>query len=149
MEKLQRSLNIAVLAAETSHVFCCVLPTVFSLLSLLAGFGLIGAMPSGMLQFHDAMHEWEVPIIIASGVVIVLGWALHDYARRIDCHDTGCGHGPCEPKKKRSAKVLKIASVLFLVNVSVYVLVHRGLDIGPSSGLVVQEAAHHDHDHAH
>ena len=118
--------------AETSHVFCCVLPVVFSVLSLMSGVGLISTMPTGLVWFHDVMHDYEVPMIIVSGVILLLGWALSWYAERIDCHDTphgGCHHEPCAPKKKRAHKVLIVASVLFTLNVLVYFGFHRGVDL--------------------
>lgn len=136
MQKIQKFINVTVLAAETSHIFCCVLPVVVSGISLLVGMGLIGAVPAGVLKFHDIMHGWEMPIIITSGLVILLGWWLHDYAKKLDCHDA-CGHEPCGPKKERSAKILKIATVLFMINVSVYFFIHR-----PTEAQLA-------HDHAH
>ncbi len=152
MNKLQRTLNVTILATETSHIFCCVLPTVFSLAGLLAGIGLIGAIPPGIEALHDIIHDWELPIIITSGLVLALGWWVHDYAQKIDCHDgeNGCEHGACEPKKRRSAKILKVASVLFLINVSVYFLVHRPMEQHNHGGGGVHEAHHHGHEgHSH
>jgi len=145
MKKLQKTLNVAILATETSHVFCCVLPTVFSLLSLLAGVGLIGAIPPGVEFLHDIIHDWELPIIMTSGLVLVLGWWVYDYAQKMDCNHMGEEHQICDSKKKRSATILKIASVLFIVNVSVYFLVHRPMEA--SNHDVHAGHAHHDHGH--
>ncbi len=127
-EKLQNTLYTAILASEASHVFCCVLPTIFSILSLLAGIGIVVAVPGWLVSVHDVLHHWEVPLIIMSGIVVALGWALHYYSKKIDCHDTGCGHGPCAPKKARANIILKIATILFVVNVAVYVGLHRNAD---------------------
>lgn len=63
MQKLQNTFYWAIIATETSHVFCCVLPTVFSILSFMAGLGLIGIVPVWMQDAHTFMHNWEVPII--------------------------------------------------------------------------------------
>ena len=89
------------------------------------GLGVIGAVPAGITHFHDLIHNWEIPIIITSGVVIVFGWALHQHASKMDCKSMGPDHEVCEPRKKTAAKVLKIATVLFIINVSVYFLVHQ------------------------
>jgi len=149
MEKLQKQINLAVIVAETSHVFCCVLPTVVSVLSLLTGLGVIGSLPVSLLVLHDFLHAWELPIIIASGVLIALGWGLLHYSRKIDCHDTGCGHEPCGPKKKKSSKLLLFATVLFVVNVGVYTIFHRGMGIDvPHADSVVHDDHSHD-GHAH
>ncbi|MFA5592004.1 MAG: hypothetical protein WC989_01655 [Micavibrio sp.] len=123
--KIQKSLFWAVIMTEASHVFCCVFPTLFSLIGLLAGLGMIATLPPSMVALHAFMHEWEVPMIIGSGIVLTLGWAALWYGGRIDCHSTGCDHGTCVPRQKRAHLAMKIASVLFVVNVLVYSLIHR------------------------
>lgn len=136
----------AVLVSECSHVFCCVLPTVFSILSVLVGLGLVGAVPVWMDALHHVMHDWEVPIILFSGLVVLAGWALHLYSQKLDCHDTGCVHGGCAPKKNRNLTILKIATVLFVVNVTIYMVFHRGLE---TFGVTEPAALHAHHDHTH
>lgn len=125
MERIQKTIFWAVVASEFSHIFCCVLPTVVSLLSLLAGLGLLSVMPSSLVAIHDLIHDYEIPMIITSAIVLAFGWTLHMISIRIDCHNTGCVHEPCTPKKKRSSKLLLIATLLFVTNVSIYTLVHR------------------------
>ncbi len=127
MTQIKRASGIfswAVVLSELSHVFCCVLPSVFSILTILVGMGLIGAMPVWMEGLHELMHGWELPLIIMSGSVLVLGWALHFISKSMDCHDTGCEHEPCEPKKKNTALVLKVATLLFVVNIAIYLSIH-------------------------
>ncbi len=127
MERMQKSVFWAILVTETSHLFCCVLPTLFSIAAFLAGVGLIGAMPAGLETLHDLIHRWEIPLIVFSGVTIALGWAIDLAARRVDCHDTGCVHEPCGTRKYKAHKVLVIASVLFLFNIAIYFAFHQGL----------------------
>lgn len=124
MERIQKALGWAILASETSHVFCCVLPTMVGVFSLLSGLGVIGILPAGIMEFHELMHHWEIPMIFASGGILALGWALYAVSRKIDCHDTGCHHGDCAPKKNRTAMILKAASVLFVVNTTIYLAFH-------------------------
>ena len=143
MEKHHTAVLWAIILSEGSHIFCCVLPTLFSVMSLLAGFGMIGAMPGVFVEIHERLHAWEIPMIIFSGAILALGWGLHRYSQRIDCHDTGCGHGPCAPKKSKTAFFLKIATILFLVNVMVWLVFHRGLHI------FVPEYAETHETHAH
>ncbi len=126
MEKIRTGIFWAITLSETSHVFCCVLPTLFSLASLLAGVGIVSALPTGWLAFHEAMHEYEIPMIGLSGAILAVGWLLHYISLRIDCHDTGCAHGPCQPKKKSATGILKIATVLFVVNTIIYLAFHAG-----------------------
>lgn len=124
-EKIQKSVFWGVLLSETSHIFCCVLPTVFSLISLAAGFGMAVSMPPFLERIHENLHAWELPILFFSGFILAAGWGLTTYSARLDCHDTGCTHGPCHPQRKRAYVVLKIASVLFLINIIVFLGVHR------------------------
>ncbi len=100
MQRLQKSILAAVVLSEISHVFCCVLPILFSVISLLVGLGVVGVMPQIFTEIHDVMHAYEVPMIIVSGMVLFVGWGLYFVSQKLDCHDTGCGHGPCEPRKR-------------------------------------------------
>lgn len=125
MKKMQGMFSWVVILSECSHVFCCVLPSMFSILTLLVGVGMVGAMPIWMQSVHEALHEYEVPMMIMSGAVVLIGWVLNYISTKIDCHDTGCGHGVCTPKKKRSERILMIATLLFLANITIYILVHK------------------------
>ncbi len=114
----------AAVLSEISHVFCCVLPSVFSVLTVLVSAGLIGAMPVWLEGLHHFMHGWELPMMAMSGSILVIGWALHFVSKSMDCHDTGCVHEPCEPKKKHTARILQIATLLFVVNIVIYLSIH-------------------------
>jgi hypothetical protein len=149
MEKINRGLFWSIIASESIHIFCCVLPTLFSVLSLLAGMGVIATMPLFIDNMHHIIHDYEIPMIIASGVILAFGWALHAYSRRISCRTEGsCSHEPCTPKKDRTRLFMIIATVLFIVNVTVYFVFHRQMDamIHGEAGV---EYKHHDHDHHH
>ncbi len=125
MKRIQKLFSWVVVLSELSHVFCCVLPSIFSVVTVLASIGLVGVMPIWMEGMHEVMHHWEIPLISMSGVILIIGWGLHFVSKRIDCHNTGCGHEPCEPKKKNTARILKIATVLFLVNIAIYFSIHH------------------------
>ncbi len=128
--RLQKGIIYAVVVSECSHIFCCVLPTLFSLFSLLAGVGLLGALPAPLVELHEILHEWEIPMIIGSGVILLMGWGLYAVSLRMDCHTTGCGHGPCTPRKNRAGLILLIATILFGANVLVFGVFHRGMGLG-------------------
>jgi hypothetical protein len=149
MRKTQGFFNWVLIVSETSHIFCCVLPSIFSIISVMIGMGLVGAMPIWMENVHEAMHVWEIPLMVMSGVVVLIGWGLYRLSTRMDCHETGCTHGPCEPKKKNTAVILKIATFLFVVNVMIYVVFHRGADAFGyhDAGTGAVHAAHDDHHH--
>ncbi len=120
MQRIQHIFHWTIIGTFLSHVLCCGLPTVISAISLMSGLGVMASMPTGLATLHNVIHVYEVHLILFSGVMIVFGWALHEISRRIDCHDTGCGHLPCAPKKKRSAKLLMIATALFAINLAIY-----------------------------
>lgn len=141
--KVQKTLFAAIIATEISHIFCCVLPTVFSVLSLLAGLGLVGIMPLWLEELHTHIHDWEIIIILSSGLIVATGWAVHIYASKMNCHEkSNCCHAPCDPKKKTANKVLIIATALFIMNISIYAVVHKDV-----FGLELNQAIKGSHVH--
>jgi hypothetical protein len=123
VKKVQTALHWVVVVSAASHVFCCVLPTLFALVSLLTGLGMLSSMPA-FESIHEIMHDYETHILVFAAVVLFIGWAVQYYSWRIDCHDTGCAHGPCKPKKRKAGKLLLLATALFVINVFVLMLAH-------------------------
>lgn len=127
MEKLQKTTFWVLVLSESTHVFCCVLPTLVSIISLLAGAGALTFIPSNLLDVHDLLHHWEVPMIIFSGVLLVLGWGLYGLSQKLNCvQDAHCCHTPCAPKKSKTFKIMVAATVLFVFNVIIYFAFHSG-----------------------
>lgn len=148
MSFFKRHLGLAVLVSELSHVFCCVLPTLVTVLGALANLGLASAAPGFILEIHEFLHAYEMPIVVFSGVMVVMGWMIHLGTRSVDCHDTGCVHPPCAPKKDNNARILVIATALFAINLVVFFGIHRnvfGLEMFASPD-AHEEHDHHDHD---
>ena len=71
-------------------------------------------------MLHERFHNWEIPLLMASGVILTFGWISYGVSKRLDCSSSGCHHEPCSDQKKKAHLVLKIASALFLFNVSVF-----------------------------
>lgn len=129
MSKVQKTITWTIIASESTHIFCCVLPTVISIFSLLSGLGLTTVLPMGLLRFHDMMHPYEIPLIIFSACILVMGWGLNMISEKLDCRTDGlCCHEPCAPKKNTATKVLWVATVLFSFNVFMYFTFHRHMD---------------------
>lgn len=147
-QNIQKSVIWGVVLSEASHVLCCVFPAIFSLMSLAVGMGLAASMPSFMVHIHDLMHEWELPIIAFSGVLLVLGWVVTWYSDHAACcHSTGCSHGSCKPRKTKAHLILIAATALFSFNLVVYTFVHRS-GIAPIGGeAALHQAGEHAHDH--
>lgn len=124
MHKHQKTFFWTFVASESIHVFCCVLPALFSVISLLVGVGFLSSMPAFMEEGHHLIHAYEVPIMVTSALVIMAGWGFYAYSRRLDCSKTVCAHEPCAPKKNRSHLFLMAASALFSVNLVVYFTLH-------------------------
>lgn len=152
MERVNKTIYTSIIASETMHIFCCVLPTLFSVVSLMAGMGMIATMPSFIEQAHHAIHAYEIPMIIISGLVLTLGWGLYGYSLKLNCTvDGACDHEPCAPQKDKTRLFMIVATVLFVVNVSVYFLFHKPMDRhfhdhGTHATLSSYE---HGHDHHH
>ena len=123
-DRLQNCVNIALITSQLGHLFCCGIPIVFSVLSLLSGLGIVASMPFGIDCLHCVLHDYETHIIVGSACVLAFGWVLHYMAMRMDCRSTGCGHEPCAPKKKTSSKILIFATVLFVFNLANFFLFH-------------------------
>lgn len=144
---VQKTVNIAVILCESSHVFCCVLPTAFSAISLMVGLGVVSAMPVWLNGLHDVMHEWEVPMIVLSGIVIAFGWWLHAYAQKVECHADGCHHDHGKKKQglfESASWILKGATLLFFFNVLIYFALHR-----PEQVVHQHEVIERQHDAGH
>ncbi len=138
----------AVVLSEFSHVFCCVLPTIFTLTSLAVNVGLLGAASPWVPWLdaaHHALHNYELPIIAFSGVMVALGWLAFTASRKADCHNTGCVHPPCDPVKERNKKILTFATALFVCNIAIYVVVHQ--NVFDLAQFHVSEEIHHDDHH--
>lgn len=124
MQKLQSYLAAAVILSGFTHIFCCGIPLIFSILSMLVGLGVASVLPLGLADVHETLHDWEEPMLVFSGVVLCFGWALHLISERLDCHSSGCHHEPCETKKKKSSRILIIATLLFVINAGVLLIAH-------------------------
>lgn len=124
MQRFQGIINFVAISSEVTHFFCCGIPILFSLFSLIISLGLSASMPLGLESAHHIMHDYERSMIAVSAAILIVGWALHYVAYRIDCRSTGCSHEPCAPKKKRSGKILIIATILFVINVGSYWALH-------------------------
>lgn len=129
-ERLTSFMSWAVILSEVSHVFCCVLPTLFSVLTVLAGLGLISVVPGFIMSWHDAIHAYEIPIIATSAIITVLAWYVYFNARANDCHATGCVHEPCTPRKDRAKRVLIAGTTLFVINFAIFFFLHYLPDHG-------------------
>ncbi|MCB9989676.1 MAG: hypothetical protein H6868_10160 [Rhodospirillales bacterium] len=122
MERVQAALHWMIVVSASSHIFCCVLPTVIGMAGLLTGMGFFSGLMPVYESFHEIIHTMEQPLLVFSAVMLTVGWVMQAYSWQIDCHDTGCHHGACAPKKNRAALILKIATVLFVVNTGVFFL---------------------------
>jgi len=116
-----KALSVAAIAALLPHLFCCVLPAVSSVAGVGAALG---------LSFMNTMHfEWvhahEEALLVFSGFMIAVAGFFVFNSEKMDCHDTGCCHGSCQPKKHRSLIAFYIALGLFAVNLMVHLFVHQ------------------------
>lgn len=124
MQKIHGVLNYTVLISQLGHVFCCGVPALVSVLSLVIGFGLIGSVPGILGDLHQSVHIWEKSILIFSGSMLTFGWALDNFSRHMVHEKQGCSHKSCHTKKQKNSRILIFSSVLFAINIFLYLYAH-------------------------
>jgi len=144
MQKLQTTIFYSILASELGHVFCCVIPTVLSILTLAASYGMVVTIPGFALSYHNYIHTWEHLIIAISAALLVLGWSLFALNARLQIKHDCCSQTTCNKTRHKSKIIMIIATVLFLVNVSAYFLLHKDRNTVP----VAPAQNHHNHANA-
>lgn len=122
-----RSFGWAVLVSELGHVFCCVLPTVFTILSFAANIGLVGEAPGFLMALHEQMHHYEIPIIVFSGGMVAMGWGVFWLARKLAPQAENCSNAGCCKQQCHNRNILIIASLLFVMNVAIFAFVHKNI----------------------
>ena len=142
---LHRMTALAGILALSSHIFCCGLPLVFAIASLLTSvgvFSLEGLIPSWY-------HEFEIAMMVFSGAMLLLTAVIHLISWRMDCiKDAGCSHSDCTPKKKRSNLLLYIATIAFLVNIFVFTFgKHNHEVVQKHDSHSLDEHGHDEHAH--
>lgn len=144
MEKINKTIYASIIASQVMHLFCCVLPTLLGVMSVVTGVGMVAALPGFLENAHHLMHDYELPMLVTSGLALLFGWLLYAYSLKFNCvKDGGCCHDPCEPKKDKTRLFMGVATALFVVNMGVYLIAHHPMDThghGESQG-------HHHHHH--
>ena len=115
-ERVSHALGWVAFLSVFGHVFCCGLPLVLGIVSLLTGFGMFSVALPMLDHIHALFWDFEVPAMVFSAIMLAIGWGVQIHARTIDCHDTGCVHEPCGGKKRRTATLLWMATVIFAFN---------------------------------
>ncbi len=122
MQRLAHTAHHANLAALLSHVFCCGLPALMNVVTLAAGAGALTAVAPWVGSVHLFMHQFELHLLAFSGAALLVGvWAQWVSAKR-DCGAQSCGHESCIAKKQPSRWLLMAAALLFLGNLTFYVV---------------------------
>jgi len=124
MHRFQAVTNWTAAVTQLGHLFCCGLPALFSILSLLSSFGIMISMPSNLHHLHHMMHGYELLLIVFAGSITAIGWSLHYISWKMDCPSSGCQHEPCASKKKRFSKILLFSTILFSINLIVFTFLH-------------------------
>lgn len=122
--KIHHVVSWVALASVIGHVFCCGIPLALGILSLIAGLGTFSAVFPGLDAAHAALRDVEIPMLLFSLSMVMLGWGLQFHASKVDCHDTGCEHPPCNPRKTRTTRLLWLATFLFFANFAMLVFAH-------------------------
>ncbi len=117
----QRLATSLVISSSLVHVFCCGIPLLLSLTSLAALLGVSG----GELIDHAWFEQYEVSLLVISGVVLACAALAHIISRAINCRKDGaCTHKPCESKKDISGRILFICTAIYAVNMVLFFAHH-------------------------
>lgn len=121
--RLMHIANGSTLAALFAHAFCCGLPALSAIASLVAGVGAAGS--SVFHDFAHAIEQWHVHLFVFSTLMLGVAVFASVVAERRDCVTEGhCCHPPCTPAKKRSWRILGISVALYVVNCILFFLEH-------------------------
>lgn len=138
-DKVHHVVSWVALLSAFSHVFCCGLPTLVGILSLLTSFGTFSTLLPGFNALHNLLSQYEMALIVFSVAVLMVGWGVQLHADHVDCHDSGCCHPPCDPKKISARRLLWLATVVFILNTGLAVAFHRHDSTAPNTMMVVTE----------
>jgi len=101
------------------HLFCCGLPLLLSITSLTTAIG-ISSLSIFEIEWFEAVENY---VLIISGVMLAVTYIINRSSKELDCSESGfCTHPPCGEKKNSSSYILRIAIVLYLVNIVTLVL---------------------------
>ena len=79
-------------------------------------------LPAAFSKLDQFVDQFSVPILCFSILMLTFGWGLQILSDRTeDCHASGCTHPPCGPSKAQSKRILWGATLLFLLNLSVFI----------------------------
>ncbi|MGI9521925.1 MAG: hypothetical protein ACR2PG_09790 [Hyphomicrobiaceae bacterium] len=124
MAELKRTATTVSLLAELSHIFCCGLPILVAVFSAGSQIGLGGAF----FVFHRFIHDYELQILFASGLLLAIGFGLHLFSYWVTCRETGPGHDHRKPKRFRIGWIFTIALILYVANLAFYFISGHGYE---------------------
>jgi len=117
-QKSQKFAFYVILASLLSHIFCCGLPFLASLLSIGGSF-FAGLSNAGIFEFFES---YEVPILIFSASTLVLTGVFLIVSQKINCNEDVCEHKPCSTRKSSNLKLYLVAVGLFIINIVSFLL---------------------------
>lgn len=100
------------------HIFCCGIPLLLSLTSVVTLFGLSSTKLLHLSWFVGAAQE---ELLIISGIALVISFiALHAHDRTHANSEKPCASIACNEKKSISHWTIKVASGLYGMNILLY-----------------------------
>lgn len=70
------------------------------------------------VEWFEAVENY---VLIFSGILLLITYAADRFSKKINCLENDfCQHEPCDNKKNFSTRVLKITTILFLINLMVF-----------------------------
>ena len=108
-----------IILGSIMHIFCCGLPLLLSFTSLATVFG-ISSLTIFEIEWFEAVEGY---VLIISGVMLLMTFIIDRYSKQLDCSENEfCTHPPCGEKKNTYSYILRIAIILYFINIITVVL---------------------------
>lgn len=108
-----------VILGSVMHLFCCGLPFLLSITSLATAIG-ISSLEIFNVEWFEQIENY---LLVIMGVMLGLTYFVNRYSKRLDCQENDlCTHPPCDEKKDISGYFLRIATVLYVLNILLFIL---------------------------
>ncbi len=118
-DKLIKASNRADVFSLGAHLFCCGIPAIVAIVSLISTVSLSGT--ALMLQIKDFSETIHLAAFAFSTLMVIIALGTFFLSRKQNCVEDGhCAHEPCAPKKTKNWRLMSISLALYAINVIVF-----------------------------
>lgn len=108
-----------IICGSLVHIFCCGIPLLLSISSLASIIG-IHSLAMFEVEWFEAIEGY---VLLISGFLLIVTIAADQISKKMNCVESNvCQHEPCDKKKRVSSYMLKIALILYSLNLLTLIL---------------------------